>query len=34
MQKNIGWLWVVGFFGLLAAANAQTPPPTAARNAI
>jgi hypothetical protein len=30
MQKNIGWLWVVGFFGLLAAADAQTPPPSAA----
>ena len=29
MQKNIGWLWAVGFFGLLAAANAQTTPPTA-----
>jgi len=27
MQKNIGWLSVVGFFGLLAAANAQSPPP-------
>ena len=30
MQKNIGWLSVAGFFGLLAAANAQTPPPSAA----
>ena len=27
MQKRIGWLSVVGFLGLLAAANAQTPPP-------
>ena len=24
MQTHIGWLWIVGFFGLLAAANAQT----------
>ena len=30
MQKNIGWLWAVGSFGLLAAANAQTPPPSTA----
>jgi hypothetical protein len=30
MQKHIGCLWVVGFFGLLAAANAQTPSPPAA----
>jgi hypothetical protein len=30
MQKNIGWLWAAGFFGLLAAANAQTPPPSTA----
>ena len=30
MQKNIGWLWVVGFFGLVAAADAQTPPPSTA----
>ena len=30
MQKEIGWLWAVGFFGSLAAANAQTPPPSAA----
>ena len=30
MQKNLSWLWVAGFFGLLAAANAQTPPPAAA----
>jgi hypothetical protein len=28
MQKNIGWLWVAGFCGLLTAANAQTPPPS------
>jgi hypothetical protein len=26
MQKHIGWLGIVGFFGLVAAANAQTPP--------
>jgi hypothetical protein len=30
MQKGIGWLSVVGFFGLLVAANVQTPPPAAA----
>src|SRR5260370_30488090 len=30
MQKDIGWLWGVGVFGLLAAADAQTPPPSAA----
>ena len=30
MQKGIGWLSVVGFFGLLVAANAQTPSPAAA----
>ena len=30
MQKNIGWFWAAGFFGSLAAANAQTPPPSAA----
>ena len=24
MQKHVGWLWLVGFFGLLAAAGAQT----------
>jgi hypothetical protein len=29
MQKNISWLSVAGFFGFLAAANAQTPPPSA-----
>jgi hypothetical protein len=29
MQKSIGWAWIVGFLGFLAAANAQTsPPPT------
>ena len=29
MQKSVGWAWFAGFFGLLAAANAQTPsPPT------
>lgn len=26
MQKGIGWLWMVGFFGLLAAVAAQTGP--------
>jgi hypothetical protein len=26
MHKGIGWLWMVGFFGLLAAAAAQTAP--------
>jgi hypothetical protein len=25
MKRQIGLLWIVGFFGLLAAANAQTP---------
>jgi hypothetical protein len=29
MQKHIGWVWVVGFFGSLAAANAQAPRPAA-----
>lgn len=27
MQKSVGWAWIVGFLGLLAAADAQTPPP-------
>lgn len=26
MQRRVGWLWIVGFFALAAAANAQTPP--------
>ncbi len=30
MRKSIGWLWIVGFFGLLATANAQTPAPSTA----
>jgi hypothetical protein len=30
MQKNLSWWWVVGFLGLLTAANAQTPPPAPA----
>lgn len=30
MRKHIRWLWIVGFFGSLAAANAQTPAPAAA----
>jgi hypothetical protein len=25
MQKDIGWLWMVGFFGLVSAAGAQAP---------
>jgi hypothetical protein len=25
MQRHIAWLWIVGFFGVVAAANAQTP---------
>ena len=29
MQKHTGWLWLVGLCGLLAGANAQTPPPAA-----
>jgi hypothetical protein len=30
MQKDVGWLWIAGFFISLAATNAQTPsPPTA-----
>jgi hypothetical protein len=27
MQQHVGWLSVVGFFGLFAAAEAQAPPP-------
>ena len=30
MRKQIGWLWIVGFGGVFAAANAQPPPPAAA----
>jgi hypothetical protein len=30
MQKGIGWLWMVGFLGWLAAADAQTPPSSTA----
>jgi hypothetical protein len=30
MQKHVGWLWIAGFFGLLAAADAQTPSSPAA----
>jgi hypothetical protein len=30
LWKQIGGLWIIGFFGLLAAANAQTPSPPAA----
>jgi len=26
MRKQIGWLWIVGFGGVFAAANAQPPP--------
>jgi hypothetical protein len=29
MRRRIGSLWIVGFFGLVAAADAQTPPSTA-----
>ena len=29
MQKSVGWAWI-GFFGSVAVANAQTPPPAAA----
>ena len=29
IQRNLGWLWIVGFFGLLASANAQTASPPA-----
>jgi len=32
MRKQIGWLWIVGLCGVLAAANAQPPPPAAARS--
>ncbi len=28
MRRHVGFLWIVGFFGLLAAANAQTSPPS------
>lgn len=28
MQKHIAWLWIAGLFGLVAAANAQTPSPS------
>jgi len=30
MPKATGWLSLVGFFGMLAVANAQTPPPSTA----
>jgi hypothetical protein len=30
MHKPIGWLWIAGFFSLVAAANAQTPSSSAA----
>jgi hypothetical protein len=30
MQRHIAWLWIVGFFGVVAAANAQTSSPTTA----
>ena len=29
MRRQIGLLWIVGFFGFVAAADAQTPSPTA-----
>jgi hypothetical protein len=31
MRRRIGLLWIVGFFGLLAAADAQTPLPSTVR---
>ena len=30
MQRHVAWSWATGFFGLLTAANAQTPAPMAA----
>src|SRR5260370_4550913 len=30
MEKHIGWLWTIGFVGLVGAANAQTPSPATA----
>ena len=27
MRQHVEWLWIIGFCGLAAAANAQTPPP-------
>jgi hypothetical protein len=30
MQKRVAWLWIAGFYGLVAAANAQTAPPPSA----
>jgi hypothetical protein len=30
MQKSSRWAWAIGFFGSIAVANAQTPPPSAA----
>jgi hypothetical protein len=30
MYKAVGLMWIAGFFGLLAAADAQTPSPSAA----
>jgi hypothetical protein len=30
MQKHIGWLWIVGLFGFVVAADAQTASPPAA----
>jgi hypothetical protein len=30
MQKQIGWFWMIGFFGLVATADAQTASPPAA----
>lgn len=30
MRKSIGWLWIIGFLGLLATANAQMPAPSVA----
>ncbi len=30
MHRSVGWLWIVGFFGLAVAANAQAPAPAGA----
>jgi hypothetical protein len=30
MRKTVGLLWIIGFYGLFGAANAQTPSPPAA----
>ena len=30
MRNSVGWLWIIGLFGFLAAANAQAPSPSGA----